>query len=116
MKALSLAAFTGGEMGCLGLASCGESGRDGFQEVVKMEAGLSAGGFTATRVHVWSSWVWLLSFKGITYLLLKIYQNYLHFNRVVTAMQKSCAWKEMSIFLVPQRVEKCLKYNTFLLF
>lgn len=56
---------------CLGLGSCGESGRDGFHEGVKIEAGLSAGGFTGIWVRVLSSWVWLLSFEGIAYLLLK---------------------------------------------
>lgn len=58
-------------MGCLGLGSWRESGRDGFHKVVKIEAGLSTGGFTDVWMRVLSSWVWLLSFEGITYLILK---------------------------------------------
>lgn len=37
-----------------------------------------------------------------------MYQNYLHLN-VVIIMQKSCAWKEKSISIVPQTIEKSLK-------
>ena len=44
IKSPLLGHLQGSETRCLGLGSCGESGRDGFHEVVKIEAGLSAGG------------------------------------------------------------------------
>lgn len=75
------------------------------------DPGLSAGGFTGLWVHVLSSWVCLLSFEGLTYLLLnKMYLNYLCFNSVLIIMQKSCGWIKMSLFIVSQTAEKSSKY------
>lgn len=71
IKSPLLGCLQGSQTGCLGLGSCGKLGGDGFHEVVKIEAGLSVGVATGIWVHVLSSWVWVLSFEGITCLLLK---------------------------------------------
>lgn len=110
----------GSEVGRLGLGSCGELGRDGFHEVVKIEAGFSAGGFIGIWGCVRSSWVWLLNFEEILYVVLKKdvselppFQEGCNYHA-----EKLCLERNVYFHCSPNswKVFKVLIHNAFLLF